>query len=152
MAISYKTKLTTDNGAEINIHDIKVGDNVLGSDVDGSTVLTKVLNIQKEKGDIELISINDRLFLTKDHVIFTTVGQKKASKLQKEDTLIRPGGLPLVVKSLTRVIKEEVYDITTSIHTYFANGILVHNQAPPLGPPPSPLISSATFLTNYGII
>lgn len=78
----------------------------------------------------EALVVAKTLRVTPEHPIWTSQGWKPAAALQPGDELLTPDG-PIVLNEPPVAVtgEVEVYDLSvSSFHTFFADGILVHNK------------------------
>lgn len=125
------TKITMSDGSEKPIESIAKGEYVLSKDETGkgTTVAGKVIDTHKKQVDGYLI-INGNLKVTTNHRMFVNGVWKDASSIQTGDKLFDTKGQEVTVTSLEWIRGMfTVYNLTIeTYHTYFANGIWVHNQ------------------------
>jgi len=125
------TKITMSDGSFKNIEDVGVGD-LVQSWSDGAGVQGKVVRVYHhtpgETGRFYLV-INDRLKVTPNHTVWADDGWVKTEKLRLKSKLLNVNGDPVVVNSIKRCDgSEPSYNLEVEKHhTYFADGILVHN-------------------------
>jgi hypothetical protein len=150
------TLVTMADGSNQDIHTIKVGDKLLGSDGKARTVLALDRPLLWKGKDQRLIEINgDKAFTTDNHPIMTEGGWKavnpdmaekeafdqlagKIGKLEVGDMLIMAKGETVKVESIKVLPQEErerrLYNLLLDgDHTYYANGLLVHGSVPDKG-------------------
>lgn len=141
------------NGSERDIHTVKIGDKLMGSDGEARTVLALDRPLLWKGKDQRLIEINgDKAFTTDNHPIMTEGGWKavnpemaekeafdqlagKIGKLEVGDMLIMAKGETVKVESIKVLPQEErerrLYNLLLDgDHTYYANGVLVHGSVP----------------------
>ena len=145
------TLIATPNGAKL-VERLQVGDIVLSPDPftnqmhKGSviSILTSVrecLVVSLENGSI--------LRVTPEHPLWDPLGLrfKPAGEFVASNILsysnVQSRGISLarIVSIADQGVMSRVYDLTidSKPHTFIANGVLVHNKLPPLGPGPSPV-------------
>jgi hypothetical protein len=127
----------------VPIEEIKVGDMVMGCDSSGKNVDTaRVTKVYVHNNNlIECVELTvifrDSLInvtATANHPIFSASGTiKQAGDIRSNDELyILSEGImaPVKVVSVKRLPQKNprVYNLETTRHSYFANGILVHNK------------------------
>jgi hypothetical protein len=139
------TKVSLVNNKDLPIEQLKIGDSLLAyneiTKLIDTTVVTNTfahlthfnncLSIELEiNGKVQTIQTTD------NHPFFCKEkGWVKAGELTGDFHLLihdtnSTKGTFIKIKSITKLIEglPEVYNIETSIHNYFANGILVHNK------------------------
>ncbi len=124
------TSIRTPQG-EKNIEEIKEGDVVITRErPESERLITAYVERVTSHPAYEYIVINGRLRLTPNHRLFVNGAWQTAGSLKEGDTLITFQGTYEQVRSLEH-IKEglKVYNIEIKgTHTFFADGIYVHNQ------------------------
>lgn len=125
------TKVLMADGTFKNIEDVKVGDYVLtrSSQTDSKLVKAKVLKThQTDEAGYSII--NGDLKVTANHIMWVNNTWKEAGSIQVGDTLTDSQGKQVVVSSVEwQRSKISVYNLEIEkYHTYFANGIWVHND------------------------
>lgn len=125
------TKVLMADGTLKNIEDIKIGEYVLtrSSQTDSKLVKAKVLKIYVADEGGYLI-INGDLKVTANHIMWVNNTWKEAGSIQVGDTLVNNQGKQVVVSSVEwQRGKVSVYNLEIeNYHTYFANGVWVHND------------------------
>lgn len=161
------TRITMGNGSKKNIQDVQIGEKLLGQDGMINTVL-EFDHPQLTGRDLIGINGNGK-FMTPEHPVFTKNGWRSYSTstferqfpdmlflnvkdLEIGDEILREDGSWLTVTSL-EVFKGEpeqtVYNfILDGNHTYFADGLLVHNRG---AGAPDPLAQSFLITETNGI-
>ncbi len=125
------TKILMSDGKEKNIEDVKVGDYVLTYTSDSSKKLVKAKVLATQKAvDPGYLIINGNLKVTPDHIIMANGVWREAGSVQFGDELLSSNGDKVKVYSIEwQRGKVDVYNLTVDkYHTYFANGLYVHNQ------------------------
>lgn len=124
------TKVLTPDG-EKPIEELRVGDEVVtrASEYVGEMVTAKITQVGSYLVNGHFV-VNDRLGLTPNHVLFVNDSWKRAGKMRIGDMVTRDDGGKEKVVSLTFVPEWElVYNIELEDrHTYFADGVYVHNE------------------------
>ena len=125
------TMILMADGTTKPIEEVVSGDAILtrASALDGRLVSGKVLKTFEHTVNEHLL-INGTLGVTKEHIIFLNGQWQLAGKAQLGDTLVDQDGNPIVINSIETVRKPmKVYNFEVEeYHTYFANGLYVHNQ------------------------
>ncbi|MFA5025916.1 MAG: MG2 domain-containing protein [Candidatus Shapirobacteria bacterium] len=125
------TKVLMADNSEKPIEEVKIGDSILTrlSSNSSKMVKTKVTGLHEEKTAGYLI-INHQLKVTDNHLILINRKWLPARTIKIGDELIGKDGNKIEVRSLEYLnLPERVYNLTTNIyHTYFADGIYVHNE------------------------
>lgn len=125
------TKVLMADGTQKNIEEIKAGDFVLTRYGESDAKLTKTkvtkTHIADESG---YLIINGNLKVTANHIIWINDSWKEAGSIQIGDVLTNSGDKKIKVDSIEwQRGKTVVYNLETEkYHTYFADGIWVHNQ------------------------
>lgn len=129
------TLVNVPNG-KVPIKDLVVGDLVMVTDPD--TMITRsspILNIEnKQNSNIRTIYFKTGFVeTTKDHRFYTSNGWLAAGKLNVGDLLLHENGGWISITDITDTHTDAsipVYNlhVKDTAHTYYANGILVHNQ------------------------
>lgn len=123
------------DGTAKSIAKIEIGDRVRSADpITGeageSTVTATLVH---DNGSYPTLVINDSLVVTHEHEMKVTRGGvtlwRTAGSIEAGDSLIGPDGHPIVVESIVPgETLGTVYNLTTvPQHTYYADGVLVHN-------------------------
>jgi alpha-2-macroglobulin len=121
--------LMADNKTK-NIEDIKTGDYVLTrTETNSQLVKAKVLKTSKAEENGYLI-INGNLKLTANHILWVNKSWRTAGDIQIGDSLLDNQDREVKVSSIEwQAGKFSVYNLEIeNFHTYFADGIWVHNQ------------------------
>ncbi|MFI5241147.1 MAG: Hint domain-containing protein, partial [Microgenomates group bacterium] len=129
------TQVLMANGTSKNIEDIKPGDIVLSYDLqNGRTTWQVVVQLLTHKDvDGGYLVINDDLKVTGNHRMWSPSESEwvTADSLKVGDTLLDQSGKNVTVNSIEAVEgTNTVYNLTLPgpTHTYFADGVLVHNE------------------------
>ncbi|MBI2596621.1 hypothetical protein HYW41_00470 [Candidatus Daviesbacteria bacterium] len=125
------TKVLMADGTLKNIEDVKVGDYIStrSSQTDSKLVKAKVLKTHQTEEAGYLI-INGDLKVTANHIMWVSKAWRQAGSIQVGDTLTDSQGRKVVVSSVEwQRSKISVYNLEIEkYHTYFANGVWVHND------------------------
>lgn len=125
------TKILMADGSSKNIEDIVTGDKVLtrNSEWDETLVEVNVMNTIEHEVS-EYLLVNGSLGVTEEHVLFINGQWQLAKDLAVGDSLVNADGDRVMVESIVRVRDNvKVYNFETERkHTYFADGIYVHND------------------------
>lgn len=125
------TKILMADGTSKNIEDIQVGDWILTRESDFLDRLTpdKVVRVFKHEV-VDYLVINGFSRVTPVHRMFINGQWKTAGEARTGDWFIDYKGNKVRINSIEKVInKMRVYNFATErLHTYFADGIYVHNQ------------------------
>lgn len=125
------TKVLMADGKLKNIEDVKIGDYVLtrASESDPELTKAKVLktHLAQEPG---YLILNGNLKVTANHIIWAGNNWKEAGSIQIGDALTDSQNKPVKVVSIEwQRSKAAVYNLEIErYHTYFANGVWVHND------------------------
>lgn len=125
------TKVLMADGKLKDIEDVRIGDYVLTRTSDSDTKLIKAEVIKThEANEGGYLIINGNLKVTADHMIWVNKTWKEAGSIQLGDKLANSQGRDTSVRSIEwQREKIKVYNLEIdSYHTYFANGLWVHNQ------------------------
>jgi hypothetical protein len=125
------TKVLMSNGETRNIEDVRIGDQVL-SLIDSNSGNKKIVTVQGVHSYLvdNYMVINNELEVTGEHEIFLNGKWDYAGNAKVGDTLVDSEGVMLEIESLERINQPEtrVYNLNVDkTHTYFADGIYVHN-------------------------
>lgn len=135
--VSEDSLITMKDGSQKMIKDIKVGDEILSVNENKEIVSTKVIEVL-DNGYKECVSLDD-LKITNDHVVWKisedhiSMGFDEVQNLSEKDYILKLSNDSIDSMSEVKVDKKgsvgicHVFDINTETHTFFANGILVHN-------------------------
>jgi len=124
------TSITTDNGV-VAIENIKVGDRVLSfnvlTDQNEYAYVTKVYDLPDTE---EYYSINNKIRVTGEHPFYVNGEWVEVKNLKTGDLLTTEGGGVLAIRSIDKVVDTQPrYNFEVDgTHTYFAEGVLVHNK------------------------
>lgn len=124
------TTVLMSDGTRKNIEDVKSGDFVLTRrENDTKLVSAKVLKTHNAQENGYLI-INSNLKVTANHIIRVNGEWKEAGSVQIGDSLINSQGKNVTINSIEwQRGKFTVYNLEIEkYHTYFADGVWVHNQ------------------------
>lgn len=124
------TKVLMADGSEKNIEAVKVGEFVMSrTDNDSTLVKAKVTSLHKAQSSDYLI-INGSLKVTANHYMYVNGGWEQAGSIQKNDILLNSENQKIKVFSVEHLLGiKDVYNLEIErYHTYFANGVYVHNQ------------------------
>lgn len=154
------TEILLADGQKAFIENLKEGDILLGSQGEHNKVLKfKILPKMKRK----IYAFNGgRFFVTQDHLFMTKKGWKslnpklskhdnpqiEAGQLKVGDELINPAGAFVRLNTIRFKIVEDSVVYSPELdgnHTYYADGLLVHNPASP-----TQYISTAGVVTRSG--
>lgn len=118
----------TDRGVE-EMNDLEVGANILG--YDEGQVLNKVETVEKITGNGAYFCVNEKVLLFENQSVVLNGRVTHAKLLKKGDELVGIGGHKILVTSIKRIRgKYHFYRLKVSgNHTYFLNGILMHNAS-----------------------
>ncbi len=124
------TKILTPGG-NVAIENLRVGDEILTreGDFSSSFVRAKIKKISSHLADGYFV-INDNLKVTANHRLSVNNTWKHAGEIQINDILLTSVNKQEKVKSLKFIAEWGlVYNIELeTLHTFFANGIYVHNE------------------------
>ena len=125
------TKVLMLDGKQKNIEDVKEGDYVMTFNSENKYDLRggKVIGLHNINSFGYLI-INDNLKVTPNHKLWINKRWDVAGNIQIGDLLLNVDGKEVAVESIQwQLGKEKVYNLEIeNYHTYFANGIWVHND------------------------
>lgn len=124
--LTENNSLLTKNGIK-SIKDIQIGERVetLRNGKRSWTFVLDWIN-QGKKEVIRIKTENGTIECTEDHKIYS-YGWIEAGKLKKGNLILNSEDNYIKIKSITKIGKHTVYDITTESHDFLANGMLVHN-------------------------
>jgi prepilin-type N-terminal cleavage/methylation domain-containing protein len=126
---SPETPILMADGTTKRISEIRIGDSVLGEDAEGRRVANTVVWTFMHNGSYEMLRVNGSLLVTPVHLMSTYRGWVAAGDLRVGDLLVGPNGPVPVLSIESSSSLPTVYNLTTlPTHTYFADGILVHNE------------------------
>lgn len=116
-----------------DLDDLRVGDNLLGFDYegDGGDALNKVEDVRKITAHGTYYCINEKVLLFENQSIVANGNVTHAKLLKVGDKLVGLGGREVLVSSITKVKgRYTFYNLKVRTnHTYFLNGILMHNAS-----------------------
>lgn len=125
------TKVLMADGTLRNIEDVVMGEMILTreSEFSDRLVSARVVNTF-EHAVSEYLLINDFLGVTEEHVMFVNGMWTFAEDIEIGDELINSEGELVIVESIEKTVEPVmVYNIhVDEYHTYFADGIYVHNE------------------------
>lgn len=129
------TKINLPDGSTKNIEDFEIGDEVLSCSAEGKQTTGVVNGLSKSKvPSIIRLTLDNEIIIktTSEHpFLVEDKGWVKAGHLESLDVCKKADGSSALV-STVEVLKEEtiVYNLldVTEDHTFYANGILVHNK------------------------
>ncbi|MBI2463614.1 hypothetical protein HYV57_01520 [Candidatus Peregrinibacteria bacterium] len=125
------TQITMADGSTKNIEEIQAGESILtfqdpmSEKKVSSSVIRTFEHVVKR-----YLNINNRLKITPEHVLFVNDSWKMASEIRIGDRLIDMNRQVIIVDSIEDVETQiPVYNLEVlGTHTFFANGIYVHNN------------------------
>ena len=125
-------KIAQPNGREINIEDIKVGDVILGFDINENRYIetTVTYTYSQEVKSILRVETNDSVFyVTPEHPFYDANRHiVRAINLGKGTMLLSRDGHFKTVRSAKMVDRDcKIYNFETDCHTYIANDLISHN-------------------------
>lgn len=125
------TQILMSDGKNKNIEDIVLGDEVMTlSDPRTNHKTTGVVTELYQHVISEYVIINDNLKVTPEHLIYTNFSFRPAGTLKLGDWLLDSSGQIITITSIDK--QREVVPVynfkVEPQHTYFANGIFVHNE------------------------
>ncbi|HUT21862.1 MAG TPA: polymorphic toxin-type HINT domain-containing protein [Candidatus Bipolaricaulota bacterium] len=125
------TKITMADGSKKNIEDVKEGDEILTFENERAikTVSAKVVETFEHTVSGYLL-INDSLRVTPEHRMFINSGWQMIGEAKVNDMLMDESGQLVRIEKIAyerEIVK--VYNLhIEKYHTFFANGIYVHNE------------------------
>ncbi|MDH5268546.1 MAG: Hint domain-containing protein, partial [Candidatus Krumholzibacteria bacterium] len=116
-------------GGEVAIEELREGDRVIGRNADGKITVNEVVRTYHTLAVAYLV-INGELSVTGTHPFLVGSNWVEAGDLRVGDTLVRSDGTTVLIDSVEPIgFGVRAYNITVSgNHTFFADGILVHNK------------------------
>lgn len=125
------TQILMGDGTTKNIENIKAGETILTKKSETSNEMVKNIVTKTFAHTVaEYLTINNRLKVTPIHRIFLNGKWAEASEAKIGDTLLDINGTVITIASITKqqgIFR--VYNLTTTpSHTFFADGIYVHNE------------------------
>jgi hypothetical protein len=116
----------------VAIEDLQPGDRVLGLSDDGGAVVNEVVQAYRALA-VQCFVINGEISVTGTHPFLVGNDWIEARDIRVGDTLVGLDGTAVPVNSVESVdYGVRVFNITVSgNHTFFADGILVHNKGGP---------------------
>ncbi|MFH1360173.1 MAG: Hint domain-containing protein [Candidatus Omnitrophota bacterium] len=126
------TLITTADGSQVPIEKIKTGDAVLAYNEDKKETRPDRVTQVFEHDAYEYLVINETLKVTANHPLLANGKWQEAGTLAIGDILLRDTGITETVRSIQTVRKNvKVYNLEVNpLHTYIAQGYIVHNKAP----------------------
>jgi hypothetical protein len=128
------TKISMSDGSIKNIEDVRIGDRVRAYDQNSNQVKSAPVtmlfhHLSREMGSFYM-TINDNLQVTPNHPLFVNKIWKTAGNVKIGDTLFGETGDTIPVSSIKKIYNQvQTYNLEVdTYHTYFANGVLVHNK------------------------
>lgn len=126
-----ETLITMSDRTKKMISDVKIGDTILTrrSAGDNSMVEARVSNKLVHLVD-DLLVINNKLKVTPEHIIFVNGRWQAAGQVAVGDYLTDESGSMVRIESIQHLLDPvRVYNLQIqTYHTFFANGIYVHNE------------------------
>ncbi len=125
------TKVLMSGGFTRSIEDVKPGDTILTRVSANDSRLTKARVLSTHSATVDgIIILNSRLKVTPNHLLWVNNSWKTASQIKKGDILSNFSGSSNIVTSVEwQAGKIPVYNLKIAdFHTYFAEGIWVHND------------------------
>ncbi len=124
------TKVLMADGKTKDIGEVRVGDKVLTRSDKSKELVVDEVTATHEVREMGYLVINSDLKVTPNHIIFVNGSWKRAGDVQMGDLLVDTNGKEIAVARIDLVREDvKVYNLTTKTnHTYFADGIFVHNQ------------------------
>jgi hypothetical protein len=131
---TFETKVLTPKG-ELQISEIKVGDDVICFDENGNLFESKVTETFKhEDKQVHLYVFSDGYTVnsTKNHPFYTKNGFTEIGNLNIGESVIDINGKEIYLLEIIDMGIQSVFNIEVEkYHTYIANGIRVHNKFNP---------------------
>ena len=124
------TQILMANGTTKSIRDIEVGDMVSSYDEETKQVVaSEVLKLLIHDPEIYWI-VNGRIKVTPNHSFYMNGKWKQIGDTQLGDHMLTIDGKPEPITSFELITtKEPIYNLEIKkTHTYYAEGVLVHNQ------------------------
>ena len=131
------TKITMADGTFKNIEDVQSGEKVKAYDEETNTVtnaeVVGVFHHSKDQANSYYLLINDKLKVTTNHPMYVNNIWTNADQIKIGDLLQDMNGQEVPVFSIYKVFdKQPTYNLKVDkYHTYYAEGVLVHNKDPP---------------------
>jgi predicted lipid-binding transport protein (Tim44 family) len=130
------TPILRADGTPIPIRDVRAGDELLAFTSDGTVVTANVRNVIAHEVDEYAVVATDHIVLrvTMEHPFYVGDGTfKTLEALQVGDTIFAFDGHGLSAQQIVSVERvaapTQVYNLQTDVpHTFFANGVAVHNK------------------------
>ncbi|MDE2590988.1 MAG: hypothetical protein KGL95_15130, partial [Patescibacteria group bacterium] len=124
------TKVLMADGSTKNIEDVKVGDYVITSNAGSLHEVKARVTKTYSAVDPGYLIINGNLKITPDHILYVNNTWEQAGDIVVGDKLTLSNGNQMAVSSIEwQAGKFKVYNLEVeNHHTFFANGIWVHNQ------------------------
>jgi hypothetical protein len=139
--VTRHTLVATKNEANSIIDNVRIGDEVLGMK-SGSVGFYPVLEILVHAAHdhprlVRIITESSRLELTPNHHLMTNRGWQRADSVTMETVLMRSDGNASWQETVKKVelatYEDKLLTLRTEADNYFANGILIHTEAPRVG-------------------
>jgi len=125
------TQILMADGSSKNIEEIQIGDEILTRENEFSDRLI-VATVSGLHGEVvrETLLVNGNLGLTDNHIIFLNGKWTEAKKMKVGDILLTDSGDYEVINRIETVTENrKVFNFEVAgLHTYFADGIYVHND------------------------
>lgn len=125
------TQILMADGTTKNIEEIRIGDEVLTRENEFSDrlVVASVTGLHSEIVR-ETLLVNGHLGVTDNHIIFLNGKWTEARKMKVGDVLLNTDGEFETIQNIETVIENrKVFNFEVeNLHTYFADGIYVHND------------------------
>lgn len=152
------TEITLEDGNVKNIEDIQEGDTLISFDTHNKKFTTGRVSKVHKSVQQDLVEITTEtgevVKSTLGHRIYSSEGWRDAKDLREGDVLINSNGDETKITNIEKILGEfEVYHIMNvgNDHTYFANGILVHNFSISFQPGlPSCFVAGTTITMRDG--
>jgi hypothetical protein len=125
------TQVSLANGTRLPIEQLSPGAKILSFDTINKAICDGVVGENITAMADEHLVINDCLRVTASHLLYANSRWKPAGSLVVGDDLLSENGFPWRVERIERVTERGiVYNLhlANPEHTFFAEGLLVHNQ------------------------
>ncbi len=125
------TKISLASGSTLAIELLHPGDQVLSYDTANRKLCTGAVEDKTTTTVSQYLTINDLLTITPSHLVYSDHRWRPARELLAGHSLVSETGCPWRIERIKKITQHTVVHnlhLSNPEHTFFAEGVLVHNQ------------------------